>query len=237
MAGRGWLVVGAALGIWAGVAAGRTTVVIKVKTPPDIDPATFRNVAVLPFKGEEDWGYLAAKKTREKLEGKGLFRVEAAETVETAIDRAVGFVPGEREGAIKLGRALGVDLVLTGEVEFRTQVFSPEGDVRNELYTADRQTIPPFEWGSSYATRNLEARVAFVATLTIKALDVNSGRLVRRRRFEKASDVTVKQRELLSLPGEEDRKTFEELLDGVVSDFIFTLDTHDVEEEREVVVF
>ncbi len=211
-------------------------IVIQVKKPPDIDPSVYRRVAVLPFSGDEDEGLLAAKAVREKMEDEAAFLVEPAETVEAALDRVDTFDAASREQAVALGNDLGVDGVLMGSVEFIRRTYSSEGDVRNELYTADRQTIAPFELGSSYATRYLDVNLKFSVRLTIKALDVRTGRLMRRREFEATTMRTYKQREV-NTASREEKEIFEELLEEVVDDFVFTLQPHEVAQTREVAKF
>jgi hypothetical protein len=213
-----------------------TTVVIPVNKPPDIDPSLYRRVAVLPFDGDGDEGLLAAKTVREELEAEDNFLVEPAETVEAALDRLDVFDPADRDAAVGVGEDLGVDAVLIGKAEFIPRTYSPEGDIRNELYTADRQTMPPFEFGTPYATRHLDVHVKFTLRLTVKALDVRTGRLMRRREFEATSTRTYKQREVNVASGQE-KEIFEELLEGVVEDFVYTLRSHEVAQARGVVTF
>jgi len=211
-------------------------VVIQVKKPPDIDPSVYRRIAVLPFGGEEDDGLLAAKAVREKMEEEDIFIVEPAETVEAALDRVDSYEPLNRDDAVALGADLGADAVIVGEIEFLRRTYSPEGDVRNELYTPDRQNIAPFEFGSDYATRYLDVNMRLTVQLTVKVLDVRTGRLMRRREFEATTMRTYKQREVGAATRKE-REIFEELLDEVADDFIYTLKPHDVAETREVAKF
>ncbi len=210
--------------------------VIQVKTPPDIDPSLFKRVAVVPFAGDDDEGLLAAKAVQEALEEEGSFLVEPPDTVEAALDRIDLFDATSRDDALAVARELGVDLVLMGKVRFFTRTFSDEGDVRNELYTADRATIAPFELGSSYATRNMDVQLRYTLQLTVKAVAVESGRLVRRREFEQTSSELYKQSEM-SASASKQKEVFGELLSAAVEDFIYTLDTHDAAAEREVAKF
>jgi hypothetical protein len=222
--------------VMAAAACHESFIVIQVKKPPDIDPSVYKRVGVLPFKGEEDEGLLAAKEVREKLVDEEVFLVEPAETVEAALDRVDFFEPSSRDQALTLGTELGVDAVLIGEVEFIQRTYSPEGDVRNEFYTADRQTIAPFELGSSYATRYMDVNSRYTLRLTVKALDVKTGRLMRRREFEATTMHTYKQSELTAAPSKE-KEIFDELLEKVVDDFVYTLQPHDVAQTREVARF
>lgn len=222
--------------IMAAAACHERLIVIQVKKPPDIDPSVYKRVGVLPFKGEEDEGLLAAKGVREKLVDEEVFLVEPAETVEAALDRVDFFEPSSRDQALALGAELGVDAVLIGEVEFIQRTYSPEGDVRNEFYTADRQTIAPFELGSSYATRYMDVNSRYTLRMTVKALDVKTGRLMRRREFEATTMHTYKQSELTAAPSKE-KEIFNELLEKVVDDFVYTLQSHDVAQTREVARF
>ncbi len=212
------------------------TIVIQVKKPPDIDPSVYKRVAVLPFEGEEDEGLLAAKAVREKIAEEKIFVLEPAETVEAALDRVDFYDPSSREQAVALGEDLGVDAVLVGEAEFILRTYSPEGDIRNELYTADRQTIAPFEMGSGYATRYLDVNMRYTLQLTVKALDVRTGRLMRRREFEATTMRTYKQSEVTEASFKE-KDIFNELLEEVVDDFVYTLQPHDVAQTREVAKF
>ena len=223
-------------GLLIAAACQNPIVVIQVKKPPDIDPSVYRRVAVLPFRGEEDEGLLATKAVREEMEEEDIFLVEPAETVEAALDRVDGFDPLDRGGAVALGEDLGADAVIIGEVEFLRRTYSPEGDIRNELYTPDRQTIAPFGRGSDYATRYLEVNMRLTVRLTVKALDVRTGRLMRRREFEATTMRTYKQNEVATASVKE-KEIFEELLDQVAEDFIYTLKPHDVAETREVAKF
>jgi hypothetical protein len=223
-------------GLLVAAACQSPVVVIQVKKPPDIDPSVYRRVAVLPFRGEEDDGLLAAKAVREKMEEKDIFIVEPAETLEAALDRVDSFDPLNRDEAVALGKDLGADAVIAGEVEFLRRTYSPEGDIRNELYTPDRQNIAPFEFGSGYATRYLDVNMRLSVQLTVKVLDVRTGRLMRRREFEATTMRTYKQREVGTATSKE-REIFEELLEEVADDFIYTLEPHDVAETREVAIF
>jgi hypothetical protein len=170
------------------------------------------------------------------LEEEDIFLVEPAGTVEAALDRRDGFDPLSREEAVAVGAELGVDAVVIGELEFFRRTYSPEGDIRNELYTADRRAVPPIEFGSDYATRYLDVNMRLTVRLTVKALDVRTGRLMRRREFEATTSRTYKQKEVGAATREE-KEIFEELLDEVVDDFIYTLKPHDVSETREVAKF
>lgn len=224
--------------ILAAAACGRPVVVIHVKNPPDIDPSVYKRVAVLPFEGEGDAekGLLVAKAIREALEKKGSFLVENPEVVEGVIDRMPAFKPGKREDALAVGRELGVDLVITGRVHFFERVYSDEGSLSNELYTADKRSIPPFEYGSAYTQSNLEVRQKYTLEVTVKALAVESGRLVRRRELERTTEETYKRKEL-SLSPKKEEEIFQGLLGKVINDFAYGLDTHEVSAEREVAKF
>ncbi|HUV87412.1 MAG TPA: hypothetical protein VMX79_09895 [bacterium] len=211
-------------------------IVIQVKKPPDIDPSVYKRVGVLPFEGEEDEGLLAAKRVREEVAAEELFLVEPAETVEAALDRVDFFDPSSRDQALALGTDLGVDAVLIGEVEFIQRTYSPEGDVRNELYTADRQGIAPFELGSSYATRYMDVNLRYTLRMTVKALDVRTGRLMRRREFEATTMQTYSQSEVTDASFKE-KDIFDQLLGEAVDDFVYTLQPHDVAQTREVARF
>jgi hypothetical protein len=231
----------AALGVAASVvllalACYNSAIVIQVKKPPDIDPSVYKRIAVLPFQGEEDEGLLAAKAVREKIAEEKVFVLEPAETVEAALDRVDFFDPSSRDQAVALGEDLGVDAVLVGETEFILRTYSPEGDVRNELYTADRQTIAPFELGSAYATRYMDVNMRYTLRLTVKALDVRTGRLMRRREFEATTMRTYKQSEVTQATFKE-KDIFNELLKKAVDDFVYTLQSHDVAQTREVAKF
>lgn len=237
---HGVLFVAAAGAVVAGLliaaACRNPVVVIQVKKPPDIDPSVYRRVAVLPFRGDEDEGLLAAKAVREKMEDEDIFIVEPAETVEAALDRVDSYDPLNRDDAVALGKDLGADAVIIGEIDFIRRTYSPEGDIRNELYTPDRQTIAPFEFGSDYATRYLDVNMRLSVELTVKALDVRTGRLMRRREFEATTSRTYKQNEVGTATRKE-KEIFEELLEEVADDFIYTLKPHDVAETREVAQF
>ncbi len=211
-------------------------IVIQVKKPPEIDPSVYKRVGVLPFEGEEDEGLLASKAVREKMAAEENFLVEPAETVEAALDRVDFFDPSSRDQAVALGAELGVDAVLIGEVEFIQRTYSPEGDIRNELYTADRRAIAPFELGTSYATRYIDVNIRSTLRLTVKALDVRTGRLMRRREFEATTMNTYKQSEVTEASFKE-KEIFDELLEEVVDDFVYTLQPHDVAQTREVARF
>jgi hypothetical protein len=219
-----------------GAACHERFIVIQVKKPPEIDPSVYKRVGVLPFGGEEDEGLLAAKAVREKMAEEENFLVEPAETVEAALDRVDFFDPSSRDQAVALGAELGVDAVLVGEVEFFQRTYSPEGDVRNELYTADRQAIAPFELGTPYATRYMDVNLRYTLRLTVKALDVRTGRLMRRREFEATTMRTYKQSEVTEASFKE-KEVFDELLGEVVDDFVYTLQPHDVAQTREVARF
>jgi hypothetical protein len=223
-------------GLLVAAACRNPLVVIQVKKPPDIDPSAYRRLAVLPFGGEDDDGLLAAKAVREKMEEEDIFIVEPAETVEAALDRVDSYDPLSRDEAVALGKDLGADAVIIGKIDFIRRTYSPEGDIRNELYTADRQNIAPFEFGSEYATRYLDVNMRLTADLTVKVLDVRTGRLMRRREFEATTMRTYKQNEVGTATRKE-REIFEELLDKVADDFIYTLKPHDVAETREVAKF
>ena len=223
-------------GLLVAAACRNPIVVIQVKKPPDIDPSAYRRIAVLPFRGEEDDGLLAAKALREKLDEKDIFIVEPAETVEAALDRVDSFDPLNRDEALALGEDLGADAVIVGDIDFLRRTYSPEGDIRNELYTPDRQTIAPFEFGSEYATRYLDVNMRLTVELTVKVLDVRTGRLMRRREFEATTMRTYKQKEVGTATLKE-REIFDELLEEVADDFIYTLEPHDVAETREVAKF
>jgi hypothetical protein len=229
---------------WAAAVAGllvvascqNGVVVIQVKKPPDIDPSAYRRVGVLPFEGDEDEGLLAAKAVREKMAAAEGFLVEPAETVEAALDRVDVFEAASRDQGVAIGKDLGVDAVLMGKVEFLLRTHSPEGDVRNELYTADRRSIAPFELGSLYATRYMDVDLKFTLRMTVKAFDVRTGRLMRRREFEATTTRTYKQREVTAASLKE-KEIFQELLEEVVDDFVYTLQPHDVAQTREVAKF
>ncbi len=226
----------AASGALFTLACYNNAVVIQVKKPPDIDPSVYKRIAVLPFEGEEDEGLLAAKAVQEKIAEEKIFVLEPAETVEAALDRVDVYDPSSRDEAIALGKDLGVDAVLVGGTEFILRTYSPEGDVRNELYTADRQTIAPFELGSGYATRYMDVNMRYTLRLTVKALDVRTGRLMRRREFEATTTQTYKQSEVAQATFKE-KDIFNELLKEVVDDFVYTLQSHDVAQTREVAKF
>lgn len=220
----------------AGTADAASWVTIKVKTPPELDPSLFKRVAVLPFDGEDDEGLLAAKALREALEKKDLFLVEPADTVQKLLDLKPDFDPADREEALALGRELGVDLVLVGDVRFYERSYSDQGYVGNELYTSDRGTIPPFEMGSGYTQSTLDLKVKYSLEFTVKALAVKSGRLARRREFEATTpDAYVKAE--VSGNHEKENDIYNELLAETIKDFTYTLETHDVEAEREIVDF
>jgi len=219
-----------------GGACGRPTIVIQVKMPPDLDPSLYKRVAVLPFEGDAETGLLVAKALREAMEKKGLFSVEAPETVEAAIDRAPSFDPGRREDVLAVGRELGVDLVVAGRARFYERVYSDEGYIGNELYTADRRSIPPFEYGSGYTTRNLDVEQRYTLEVTVKAFAVKSGRLVRRREYERTTADAYKRKDITLSPKKE-KEIFEDLLVKVTDDFSYALDTHEVAAEREVAKF
>jgi hypothetical protein len=211
-------------------------VVIQVQKPPDLDPSVYKRVAVLPFEGDEDDGLLAAKTLRETMEEEDSFLVEPSETVEAALDRVDYFDPANRDQVLALGEDLGVDAVLVGQVELIRRTYSPEGDVRNELYTSDNQTIAPFEYGTAYATRYMDVNLRFTLELTVKAFDVRTGRLMRRREFETTTMRTYEQNEV-SVASLEEKEIFEELLGEAVDDFVYTLQPHDVAEPRGLAKF
>jgi hypothetical protein len=72
--------------------------------------------------------------------------------------------------------------------------------------------------------------------LTVNVLDVRTGRLMRRREFEATTLRTYKQKEVGTATRKE-REIFDELLEEVADDFIYTLEPHDVAETREVAKF
>lgn len=231
------LLAGAAVaGLFVAASCRSGAIVIQVKKPPDIDPSVYRRVGVLPFEGEQDEGLLAAKAVREKVGAEEVFLIEPAETVEAALDRVDVFDPTSRDQGVALGKDLGVDAVLMGKVEFFRRTYSPEGDVRNELYTADRQAIAPFELGTSYATRYMDVNLKFTLQMTVKAFDVRTGRLMRRREFEATTTRTYEQNEV-SAASFKEKEIFRELLEEVVDDFVYTLEPHDVAQTREVAIF
>ncbi len=233
---RAWAAAAAVAGWVVAASCQNGAIVIQVKKPPDIDPSAYRRVGVLPFEGEEDEGLLAAKALRDKTAAEKLFLVEPAETVEAALDRVDSFDPSSRDQAVAVGADLGVDAVLVGKVEFLRRTYSPEGDVRNELYTADREAIAPFEFGTSYAAKYMDVNEKFTLQMTVKAFDVRTGRLMRRREFEATTTRTYKQSEVTAASLKE-REIFEELLEQVVDDFVYTLKPHDVAQTREVAKF
>jgi hypothetical protein len=213
------------------------TVTIRVKTPPDIDPSLFKRVAVLPFDGDDDEEcFLTAKAVLQGMEKKGEFVMEPDDTVQAMLDRLDYYDASSRNDVLALGKDLGADLVVYGNVRFFSRTYSEEGDVHNELYTADRQTIPPFELGSAYSTRDLNIRVKYTMQLTVKAMAVTSGRLVRRREFERTTSESYNQTEMASSPRKQ-REIFDNLLSSVVDDFVYALETHDVAAERTVAKF
>jgi hypothetical protein len=234
---RLWAAAGALVaGLLVAAACRNPVVVIQVKKPPDVDPSVYRRIAVLPFAGEDDDGLLAAKAVREKLEAEDIFIVEPADTVEAALDRVDSYDPLDRDDAVALGKDLGADAVIIGEVDFVRRTYSPEGDIRNELYTPDRQNIAPFEFGSEYATRYLDVNMRLTVELTVKVVDVRTGRLMRRRQFEATTTRTYRQKEV-GTASRKEREIFDELMDKVADDFIYTLQPHDVAETREVAKF
>jgi hypothetical protein len=226
-----------ALALAAGGACRRSgLVVIQVQKPPDLDPSVYKRVAVLPFDGDDDDGLMASKVVREKMAEEDSFLVEPPETVEAALDRVDVFDPTNRDQVLAMGEDLGVDAVLVGQVELIRRTYSPEGDVRNELYTSDRQTIAPFEYGTPYATRYMDVNLRYTLRLTVKAFDVRTGRLMRRREYESTTMRTYEQDEV-AVASLEEREIFEELLDEAADDFVYTLQPHDVAEPRGLAKF
>jgi len=231
---RGGLLLAAAAAL-AFTACAPRTVVVQVKMPPDLDPSVFKKVAVLPFDGDgdADVGLRTAKSVREAMEEKGGFLVEAGETVEAAVDRRDVFDPASRDQALALGKELGVDLVVIGQAHFFNRTYSDEGYVGNELYTAEHENAPFIDYGPSLATRNMDVKLKYTLEVTVKAYDVKSGRLIRRREFEKTTTEAYKSSEVARASRKE-QEIFDGLLEGVVEDFVYTLETHEVAAEREV---
>ncbi len=213
--------------------AGGVTVEIPVETPPDIDPSVYKRIAVVPFATNWDVvaaGELAAKAVRERVEDKDIFMVDDAETVQSAID-GLDFDPSVRTSCIEVARVLGVDAVLTGKVEFYTEKYSPEGYQRNELYTAEHGTAPFIDFGPHFTTKYLDVDMRYKLELTVKVIDVHTGRLVRRREIEKTTTETYDAGELpLDLATQ--RNIFESLLRKAAGEYSTAIDSHDVSKKR-----
>jgi hypothetical protein len=221
------------LGLVLATAAGAVVVEIPVETPPDIDPSIYRRIAVVPFATNWDAmpaGELAAKAVRKRIEEKDAFLVEDNETVQSTID-GMDFDPAVRSSCIEVGKTLGVDAVLTGEVEFYSSSYSPEGYQRNELYTVEHGTAPFIDFGPHFSTKYLDADMIFELVLTVKVIDVKTGRLIRRRELDKTTKETYDADEFpLDMRIQSD--IFEVLLDDVAGEYAATIESRDVFRER-----
>jgi hypothetical protein len=221
------------LGLVLATAAGAVVVEIPVETPPDIDPSIYKRIAVVPFATSWDAmpaGELAAKAVRKRIEEKDAFLVEDNETVQSTID-GMDFDPAVRSSCIEVGKTLGVDAVLTGEVEFYSSSYSPEGYQRNELYTVEHGTAPFIDFGPHFSTKYLDADMIFELVLTVKVIDVKTGRLIRRRELDKTTKETYDADEFpLDMRIQSD--IFEVLLDDVAGEYAATIESRDVFRER-----
>jgi hypothetical protein len=221
------------LGLVLAATAGAVVVEIPVETPPDIDPSIYRRIAVVPFATNWDAmpaGELAAKAVRERIEEKDAFLVDDDETVQSTID-GMDFDPAVRSSCIEVGKALGVDAVLTGEVEFYSSSYSPEGYQRNELYTVEHGTAPFIDFGPHFTTKYLDADMIFELVLTVKVIDVKTGRLIRRREMDKSTKETYDADEF-PLDMRIQSGIFEALLDDVAGEYAATIESRDVFRER-----
>ncbi|UCE28128.1 MAG: hypothetical protein JSW52_05110 [Candidatus Coatesbacteria bacterium] len=220
-------------GLALAVAAGAVVVEIPVETPPDIDPSIYKRIAVVPFATNWDAipaGELAAKAVREQIEEKDAFLVEDDETVQSTID-AMDFDPAVRSSCIEVGKALGVDAVLTGEVEFYSSQYSPEGYPRNELYTAEHERAPFIDFGPHFTTKYLDKDMVFDLVLTVKVIDVETGRLIRRRELDESTKETYDYDEF-PLDMKVQRDIFDELLEVAAGEYAVTIESRDVFKER-----
>jgi hypothetical protein len=215
------------------VSAGAVVVEIPVETPPDIDPSHYKKIAVVPFATNWDAGAageLAARAIRERIEDKDVFFVEADETVQSTID-GMDFDPAVRSSCIEAAKALGVDAVLMGKVEFYAEKYSPEGYQRNELYTAEHGTAPFIDFGPHFTTKYLDVDMLFKLELTVKVIDAKTGRLIRRRELEEVTKETYDADEFpLDMRVQSD--IFEALLEDAAAEYAVTIESRDVSKER-----
>ena len=221
------------VGLVLAAAAGAVVVEIPVETPPDIDPSVYKRIAIVPFATNWDAmpaGELAAKAVREQIEEKDAFLVEDNETVQSTID-GMDFDPAVRSSCVEVGKALGVDAVLMGKVEFYSSSYSPEGYQRNELYTAEHGIAPFIDYGPHFTTKYLDSDMIFELVLTVKVIDVKTGRLVRRRELDENTKETYGADEFpLDMRVQSD--IFEALLDDAAGEYAVTIESRDVFKER-----
>jgi hypothetical protein len=228
-----FILISAVLTVLLPISTGAVVVDIPVETPPDIDPSYYKKIAVVPFATNWDAGAageLAAKAVREKIEDKDVFFVEDDATVQSTID-GMDFDPAVRSSCIEVAKALGVDAVLTGKVEFYSEKYSPEGYQRNELYTAENSTAPFIDFGPHFTTKYLDVDMLFKLELTVKVIDAKTGRLIRRREIEKTTKETYDSDEF-PLDMLVQRGIFEALLDDAAGEYGVTIDSRDVSKER-----
>jgi hypothetical protein len=218
--------------------AGSELVTIHVDSPPDIDPGIYKRVAVLPFSTNDETyhpGIILAREITEAMDDKELYLVESRDIVFRLADD-INYEPTSRDDAIEMGNKLGVDAVIFGKVRLYTETYSPEGHGSNELYTVDKQYAPPVEYGHAYLKNYYDIDVRFKFEVVLKVLDIKTGRLVRRREFEKTYSETYDSGDIPL-----DKNTMDGIVKGLAeelaADYVYTLDSHKVEEMRYMISF
>ena len=220
------------------VFAGADLIPIQVDSPPDIDPDVYKRIAVLPFSSNDETfhpGIILARKITEAMEDKDAYLMESRETVFLLADD-INYDATSREDALVMGEKLGVDAVIFGRVKLFTETYSPEGYGANELYTVDKMYAPPVEYGHTYLKDYYDIDVRFKFEVVLKVLDIRTGRLLRRRELEKLYSETYDSGDI---PLDED--TMDEIVKGlagkIAEDYVYTLDSHKVEEKRYMISF
>lgn len=218
--------------------AGAELIPIQVDSPPDIDPEVYKRIAVLPFSSNDETfhsGIILARKITEAMDEKEAYFMESRETVFRLADD-MDYDATSREDALSMGKELGVDAVIFGKVKLYTETYSPEGYGANELYTVDKMYAPPVEYGHTYLKDYYDIDVRFKFEIVLKVLDVKTGRLLRRRELEKTYSETYDSSEI---PLDEDM--MDEIVKGLAGeladDYVYTLDSHKVEEKRYMISF
>ncbi|MCP4228969.1 MAG: hypothetical protein GY771_02325 [bacterium] len=218
--------------------AGAKLITIQVDSPPDIDPDIYKRIAVLPFSSNDETfhaGIILAREITEAVDDKDIYLVESRDIVFRLADD-IDYEPTSRDDAIEMGNKLGVDAIIYGKVKLYTETYSPEGYGRNELYTVDKKYAPPVEYGNTYLKDYYDIDVRFKFEVVLKVLDVNTERLLRRRELEKTYSETYDSGDI---PLDED--TMDEIVKGLAEelaeDYVYTLDSHKVEEKRYMVSF
>ena len=161
--------------------------------------------------------------------------MESRETVFRLADD-MDYDPTSRDDALAIGNELGVEAVIFGKVKLYTETYSPEGYGANELYTVDKQYAPPVEYGQTFLKDYYDIDVRFKFEIILRVLDVKTGRLLRRREMDKTYSETYDSSEI---PLDED--TMDEIIKGLAEelaeDYVYTLDSHKVEEKRYMISF